>query len=77
MKLLARVLAREMSQTIKDLYFGDQGISKDTIKQFMKLSGDHIFLCEQTSCKLDPRSKSYLLKANQAKYTPDHLFLYH
>ena len=32
-----------MSQTIKDLYFGDQEISKDTIKQFIKLSGDHMF----------------------------------
>ena len=34
---------REMSQTIKDLYFGDQEISKNTMKQFIKLSGDHMF----------------------------------
>ena len=33
-----------MSQTIKDLYFGDEEISKDTIKQFVKLSGDHSVL---------------------------------
>ena len=32
-----------MSQTVKDLYFGDQEISKDTMKQFIKLSGDHMF----------------------------------
>ena len=32
-----------MSQTVKDLYFGHEEISKDTLKQFIKLSGDHMF----------------------------------
>jgi len=34
---------KEMSQTVKDLYFGHEEISKDTLKQFIKLSGDHMF----------------------------------
>ena len=32
-----------MSQTVKDLYFGHEEISKDNLKQFIKLSGDHMF----------------------------------
>ena len=32
-----------MSQTVKDLYFGHEEISKDTLKQLIKLSGDHMF----------------------------------
>lgn len=34
---------REMAKAIKDLYFGSEAISKASMMQFVKLSGDHMF----------------------------------
>jgi hypothetical protein len=33
----------QLAKTVKELYFGSDPISKQTVKQFAKMSGDHMF----------------------------------
>ena len=34
---------RKMAAKVKEMYFGSDDISKQTLKQFIKLSGDYMF----------------------------------
>ena len=34
---------KELAKEIRELYFGQENISKDTMKEMIKLSGDHMF----------------------------------